>query len=49
MCYSQCPEIFQPDLEGYSSLAMIDIPDELEGKVRDAAEACPEHAITVTY
>jgi ferredoxin len=46
-CWDICPEVFSLDDEGYSYVAVGDIPPELEAKVRQAANNCPERAITV--
>jgi ferredoxin len=47
-CWDICPEVFSLDDEGYAYVAVADIPPEVEAKVRQAANNCPERAITVT-
>lgn len=49
-CYAVAPELFQPDDEGYCAQAghgLIDVPDGLEEKAREAESKCPEAAIRV--
>ncbi len=43
-CVDMCPEIFQMDGD-VAITTMDDVPPELEGACRDAAEACPVEAI----
>lgn len=47
-CWSICPEVFDLDDEGHAVVIMSDVPTELEDKVRNAAQNCPEQAIAVT-
>jgi len=47
-CYSLCPEVFEEDDEGFAVADVADIPPELESKVRQAADNCPELAIRVS-
>jgi ferredoxin len=48
-CWSICPEVFSLDEEGHSFVpSPDDVPPALEGKVREAADNCPERAILVT-
>jgi ferredoxin len=47
-CWQICPEFFSLDEEGHSFLQSPDVPPELEAKVREAADNCPERAISVT-
>jgi len=46
-CWDICPEVFGLDDEGYAQVAVADVPPELEAKVRQAANNCPERAITI--
>jgi ferredoxin len=46
-CFQHCPEIFVPDVEGFSTVALEHIPPEFDRAVRTAEAACPEGAITV--
>jgi ferredoxin len=36
------------DIEGHSSAVSEDVPPEQEDAVREAAQSCPEQAITIT-
>jgi ferredoxin len=47
-CWVICPEVFSLDEEGHSFVAVAEVPPELEAKAREAADNCPERAITVT-
>jgi ferredoxin len=47
-CWQICPEFFSLDEEGHSFVENPDVPPPLEEKVRQAADNCPERAITVT-
>jgi ferredoxin len=48
-CYALAPDVFESDDEGYAVLLIdgADVPAELEGAARLAADNCPEYAITV--
>jgi ferredoxin len=49
LCYSQSPEVFEDDEEGYSHVRFEgDLPAGLEAGARVAAANCPERAIDVT-
>ena len=47
-CWELCPEVFALDDGGHAVVTDTDVPDELTAKAREAAENCPERAITVT-
>jgi ferredoxin len=47
-CWSICPEVFELDDEGHAVVVQPEVPAELEAKAREAADNCPELAITVT-
>ncbi len=47
-CWSICPEVFDLDDEGHAIVTKPQVPTELEEKVRNAAQNCPEQAITVS-
>jgi ferredoxin len=47
-CWQICPEVFSLDEEGHSSVANPEVPVQLEAKAREAADNCPERAITLT-
>ncbi|MBD3392978.1 MAG: ferredoxin [Chitinivibrionales bacterium] len=44
-CVELCPEIFELDAEGKARAAREDVPAQLEGRVRQAAQACSAGAI----
>lgn len=48
-CYSVAPDLLSDDEEGFVAQrgSCWEIPDELVGQAQDAADACPESAITV--
>ena len=46
VCVDMCPEVFE--LRDDVSVALVDeVPDDLAGMVREAAEACPVEAIFI--
>ncbi len=47
-CWDICPEVFTLDDDGFASVADPDVPPELEAKVREAANCCPERAIILS-
>jgi ferredoxin len=47
-CWDICPEVFTIDDDGYSLVNVPEVPAELETKVREAANNCPERAIAIT-
>jgi ferredoxin len=47
-CWEICPEVFVLDEEGYGSVPVAEVPAELEAKAREAADNCPERAITLS-
>jgi ferredoxin len=47
-CWDLCPEVFDLDEEGLATVILDEVPPELESKARQAANNCPERAITVT-
>jgi ferredoxin len=47
-CWQICPEFFSLDHEGHSAVEDPDVPPDLEAKVSEAAENCPERAITLS-
>jgi len=45
-CVEICPEIFE--MQGDVAVAkMEEVPEELEGKCKEAAESCPVEAILI--
>jgi len=47
-CWQICPEVFSLDEEGHSVVAVATVPSALEAKAREAADNCPERAITLS-
>lgn len=45
-CTQTCPEVFQLE-EGKAKVVVDQVPQEAEGKCKQAAENCPVEAITV--
>jgi ferredoxin len=46
-CWEICPEVFALDDDGLAHVVMPDVPAELEAKAREAADNCPERAISL--
>jgi ferredoxin len=48
-CYALSPQVFDSDDLGQAVLLLADgeVPPELEGAARLAADNCPEYAITI--
>jgi ferredoxin len=46
-CWQICPQVFALDDKGFSFVPNPDVPPELEAKAQEAADNCPERAITV--
>jgi ferredoxin len=47
-CMAHCPEVFGIDDEGYGVVRVPDVPAELEERVGECVERCPEQAIALT-
>jgi ferredoxin len=47
-CMAHCPEVFGIDDEGFGVVLTPDVPAELEPRVRECVERCPEEAISMT-
>jgi len=47
-CWQICPEVFVLDDEGHSHVSTPEVPAALEAKAREAANNCPERAITLS-
>ena len=46
ICTQVCPEIFE--MEGDKAVAKIEeVPDDLKGCAKDAADSCPSEAIII--
>ena len=46
-CMQVCPEVFEVRSDGYLYVLQEEPPEDLRGKVHEAAELCPTGAITV--
>ena len=46
-CVDICPGVFDTDELGYAVALVEVVPSELEADARDAADSCPERAITL--
>jgi ferredoxin len=46
-CWEICPEVFELDDEGHAYVPVPDVPPDLDAKVRQAVNNCPERAIAV--
>ncbi|MCK9899276.1 MULTISPECIES: ferredoxin [Parafrankia] len=46
-CWDICPEVFEVDEQGYGLVALPEVPPIHEARAREAAENCPERAITI--
>jgi ferredoxin len=46
-CWDICPEVFSLDDAGHAVVAVGEVPAELEGRAAEAADNCPERAITL--
>jgi ferredoxin len=47
-CVTICPDVFELTDAGYAVVRVDTVPAELEAAVRQAEQACPTNAITVT-
>jgi ferredoxin len=47
-CWGICPEVFALDDEGHGYVPVELVPPELERKATEAADNCPERAITLS-
>jgi len=47
-CVLAAPELFDLDLETQAEVLADPVPDELDGLALEAADQCPEGAISVT-
>lgn len=49
LCAIIAPEIFEPDeIDGHATVLNGDVPPELEAKVIEAVNSCPERAISTS-
>jgi ferredoxin len=47
-CWQACPEVFSLDNEGHAFVADGQVPVGLERRAQEAADNCPERAISVS-
>lgn len=47
LCTSVCPDVYEMDDEDKAFAKNENVPADLEGEVREAAESCPTEAIEV--
>ena len=48
VCTTLCPEVFAMTDDGYAEVLVDEVPDDLYDNAREARDACPENAITLT-
>ena len=48
VCCSICPEVFVLTDDGYAEVVAGEIPADLAAAAKDAADNCPERAITLS-
>jgi ferredoxin len=46
-CWALCPEVFSLDDEGHAYVSINEVAPELEARAREAAENCPERAVSL--
>ncbi len=46
-CMQVCPEVFEVRSDGYLYILQEEPPEELRGKVQEAADLCPTGAISL--
>ena len=47
LCMDCCPEVFRVEEDDTLTVLMDEIPEDLRGKVEEAARLCPRQAITI--
>jgi ferredoxin len=45
VCTTICPEVFAMTDDGYAEAILDEVPEELQDRAREAADACPENAV----
>jgi len=48
-CPAFCPEVFKMGADGLALVYTTPVPSEFEEAVKEAAEGCPAHCITIEY
>jgi ferredoxin len=46
-CYAEAPDLVDADDEGRGVILVDEVPDDMQGNGRMAAESCPEHAVHI--
>lgn len=46
-CEEECPEVFRLEDDGLAHVIMADVPADMYGCARDAADSCPVDAISL--
>jgi ferredoxin len=47
LCMDACPEVFRVEEDDTLTILMEEPPENLRGKVEEAARLCPRQAITI--
>jgi len=47
LCMDCCPEVFRVEEDDSLTVLMDEIPEDLRGKVEEAARLCPRQAIAI--
>ncbi len=47
LCMDCCPEVFRVEEDDTLTVLMDEIPEDLRGKVEEAARLCPRQAIAI--
>ena len=47
VCTTLCPEVFVMTDDGYAEAILDEVPEGLQDRAREAAEACPENAVVL--
>ena len=47
VCTTICPDVFAMTDDGYAEAIVDEVPAGLEDSAREAADACPENAVTL--
>ena len=48
VCLGLAPQVFKLHDDGYAVVRVVEVPPELEDKVRDALAQCPTGAISIS-
>ena len=47
VCTTICPDVFAMTDDGYAEAIVDEVPAGVEDSAREAADACPENAVTL--